>query len=263
MKTNRPRAVLATALATVLLSPLASAQSDNAANAAAQAQQIPRAPSPPAVSPRLPVNVDDPATVGSDPQQLEEPMASGRPPQSQAGAKAADPSAVAHADKWAQLDADGDGRISATEASAQSDVGSRFAMIDRDGDGFLSADEYRAHTTAMQRDDVPPPPPAHSQGATHAAAHSSVAQRDAWSRLDTDGDGRISSVEASLDQDFSAHLVAMDGDRDGFVTDAEYREFARTGPMSGDANIDEDDADDQAIDEAIDESDAADARDDE
>lgn len=264
MQTHRTRTVLAAALATALLSPLAWAQSDNA-NAAAQAQQVPRAPTPPAVTPRLPVNADDPATAVNDPQRLEAPMTSAPPPHSQATQNAAAPSAVARGDLWTRLDADGDGRISASEANADADVGSHFAMMDSDGDGFLSAQEYRAHAMAMQRDDVPPAPPAQSQGAGNAAAHSSVAQREAWSRLDTDRDGRISSVEASVDAQFSSHLSAMDANGDGFVSDAEYRAFARTAPMSGDANIDEeqdrydDPLTDEEIDEAIDEAeDAAD-----
>ena len=43
-------------------------------------------------------------------------------------------------------------------------------------------------TTAAK--DMPPT----SQGADHAAAHSSVVQRDVWSRLDADGDGQISAT---------------------------------------------------------------------
>jgi len=248
MKTTRTRNMLAAALATALLSPLASAQGDNAAgNAAAQAQQVPRPPLPPAVTPRLPVNAADPVTTATDQQHLEEPMISKPPQHSQAGERAADPSAVVQRDVWTELDADRDGRISATEAGADADFDTHFSMMDSDGDGFLSADEFRLHQRMVQGDDMPPPPPAQSHGAAKAAAHSSVVHRDAWSRLDTDGDGRISSVEASMDPTFSAHLSAMDADDDGFVTDAEYRAFARTSPTtgddayrtSGDANIDE------------------------
>lgn len=175
MQTDRIRTVLAAAVATALLSPLAWAQSDNAAQAAPQQdQQLPRAPSPPALT---------------DPQRLEDPM-SNPPPHSQAGGQVADPSAVARSDKWTQLDADGDGRISATEASA--------------------------------------------------------------------------------DPDFYTHLSVMDADGDGFVSAAEYREFVGTAPMSGDADIDEEqgprdvEADDEAMDGAIDQTEDAahDVRDD-
>lgn len=245
MKTTRTRNMLAAALASALLSPVAWAQSDNAAgNAAAQAQQVPRTASPPAVTPRLPVDATDQVTTATDQQRLEEPMTSNPPPHSQAGKRAANPSAVAQGDVWTHLDVDSDGRISATEFNTH------FSMMDRNRDGFLSVDEYRAQRPLVQGDTMPPPPPAQSQGAANAAANSSVVQREAWSRLDTDGDGRISSVEASMDSTFSTHLSAMDADGDGFVTDIEYRAFAQTTPTSGDdtyrtsgdANIDEDDA---------------------
>ncbi|HSM11354.1 MAG TPA: hypothetical protein VK827_07275 [Lysobacter sp.] len=245
MKTTRTRNMLAAALATALLSPLAWAQSDNAAgNAAAQAQQVPRPASPPPVAPRLPVDAADQVTTATDQQRLEEPMTSHPPQQSQASERAAEQSAVAQRDVWSELDVDSDGRISATEAGADAEFNAHFSMMDSNGDGFLSADEYRAQKRMVQGDDMPPAPPAQSQGAQNAAAHSSVVQREAWSRLDTDGDGRISSVEASMDPEFSTHLSTMDADDDGFVTDAEYRAFAQaTGDdayrTSGDANIDE------------------------
>ena len=235
MKTTHTRTMLAAALATALLSPLAWAQSGNAAgNAAAQAQQVPRPASPPPVTPRLPVDAADQVETATDQQRLEEPMTSNPPPHAQASERAADPSAVAQRDVWTQLDVDGDGRISAAEAAASADLNTHFSMMDSDGDGFLSADEYRLHQRMAQRDSVPPPPPAQSQGAAHAAPHSSVVQREAWAQLDTDGDGRISSVEASMDPTFSAHMSAMDADGDGFVTDVEYRAFARTALKSGD-----------------------------
>ena len=246
MKTTRTRNMLAAALATALLSPVAWAQSENAVgNAAAQAQQVPRLASPPPVSPRLPVDAADQVTTDTDQQRLEEPMTSSPPPHSQASERAADQSAVAQRDVWTELDVDRDGRISATEAGADADFNTHFSMMDSDGDGFLSADEYRAQQRMVQGDDMPPAPPAQSQGAANAAAQSSVAHREAWARLDTDGDGRISSVEASMDSTFSTHLSAMDADDDGFVTDAEYRAFAQTTSgddtyrTSGDANIDE------------------------
>lgn len=74
---------------------------------------------------------------------------------------------------------------------------------------------------------TPPPSPPQSQGAEHAAAHSSVVQRDLWTRLDADGDGRISTTEGATDAGFNARFAAYDADSDGFVTDAEYREGAK------------------------------------
>ena len=90
---------------------------------------------------------------------------------------------------------------------------------------------------------APPPPPVQSRGAEHAADHSAVVQRDAWGRLDADGDGMISADEGEVDADFSANFEMMDGDDDGFVSDAEFRASAKAG--TGDDAVDDvDDRDD-------------------
>ena len=77
------------------------------------------------------------------------------------------------------------------------------------------------------RDATETPTTMQSQGAAKAAAHSSVVQRDAWTRLDADADGRISPVEADADSAFGVDFDDMDTDDDGFVSDAEYRVFAK------------------------------------
>lgn len=88
---------------------------------------------------------------------------------------------------------------------------------------------------------APKPPPAKAQGADHAAAHSAVVQRDKWAQLDVNGDGRISGTEGDVDADFKANFEMMDEDKDGFVTDAEFRAQAKT--QHDDAR-DKDDGDD-------------------
>lgn len=239
MNTNRTCNLLAAALATALLSPLALAQSGNANDAAQQAQQVPSPPMSPEVTPQLPV-----ATDQADPQRAEDPMTSDvLPPQSQAGTQAAPPSDVAQRTVWAELDADADGKISAAEANADAEFNTHFAMMDSDADGFVSDAEYGAHARSMQGSgrmaDTPPPPPVQSQGAQNAASGSAVVQREQWAELDTDGDGRISSVEASLDPEFSSRFRTADVDSDGFVTDTEFRMSSENVQQSGDADIDE------------------------
>lgn len=75
--------------------------------------------------------------------------------------------------------------------------------------------------------DMPMTPPVKAQGATHARAHSSVATRDTWIRLDADHDGRISVTEAGVDGAFDNHFADMDTNHDGYVSDTEYRVFAK------------------------------------
>lgn len=89
-------------------------------------------------------------------------------------------------------------------------------------------------TTTEQADTtLPPPSPPRSQGAEHAAAHSSVVQRDLWTKLDADGDGRISTTEGAIDTDFQSGFATMDADQDGYVTDAEYRAAAKADMDAG------------------------------
>lgn len=230
-----PRHVLAAALVSALISPVALAQNGNAAATAHE-----RAGAMPAAQTRTDPR---PPKEMSDPQAVEAPMTSKAPPeQSQAADQAQPHSAVVQRDAWAELDADGDGRVSADEGSIDADFSGRFAAMDGDGDGFVTGQEYRASAKS-----VGPVPPAQSQGATHAAQQSSVVQRDLWSRLDADGDGRISSVEGSLDADFSSMFEMTDADADGFVTDDEYRSHAKV-RHSGDMTDEEEptnDADDE------------------
>lgn len=82
----------------------------------------------------------------------------------------------------------------------------------------------------------PPASPTQAQGPERAAEHSSVVQRDLWTRLDTNRDNRISTSEAAADTDFDATFTAMDMDEDGFVTEGEYRArpgAPTTGPTTG------------------------------
>ena len=98
-------------------------------------------------------------------------------------------------------------------------------------------DIHESATTTNQAETTPPPPPPpESQGAEHAAAHSSVVQRDLWTRLDTNGDGKISTGEGDADAAFSTDFSAMDTDGDGFVTDSEYRTAAKEDVRAGGAD---------------------------
>jgi hypothetical protein len=143
--------------------------------------------------------------------------------QSQGGVNAAAPSTAAQRDAWTRLDTDADGRISPVEADADSAFGLDFDDMDTDDDGFVSDMEYRVFAKTGTQDDTS----GQSQGAANAAAHSMVVTRDLWTRLDADADGRISADEADADAGFDSGFATMDSNRDGFVTDAEFRAHAK------------------------------------
>ncbi len=52
---------------------------------------------------------------------------------------------------WSQLDADGDGMLSKTEAAPVDALTRDFDTADTDKDGSLTADEYKAHLAGQQQ----------------------------------------------------------------------------------------------------------------
>ena len=54
-------------------------------------------------------------------------------------------SAVVTRDVWARLDLNADGKLSASELSADVKLNGSFAAMDSNNDGFVSQDEYRAY----------------------------------------------------------------------------------------------------------------------
>jgi Ca2+-binding EF-hand superfamily protein len=118
---------------------------------------------------------------------------------------------------FADLDADGDGQLDVTEAKGNAGVSARFGKIDANADGYLTLEEYRQFFTSQK-----------SQGELHAQAHSAVVTRDVWMKLDADNDGKLSSTEVSGNTTISGAFSTMDSNGDGFVTQAEYRAYAKT-----------------------------------
>ena len=117
---------------------------------------------------------------------------------------------------FADLDIDGDGQLSGAEATSNAGLHSRFATVDSDTDGFVTLEEYRKFYTSEK-----------SQGEVHAQAHSAVVTRDVWLKLDGNADGKLSSSEVSTNTGISGAFSAMDGNSDGFVTQAEYRSYTQ------------------------------------
>jgi hypothetical protein len=106
---------------------------------------------------------------------------------------------------YRHLDTDSDGRLSATEAGRDSAFNAAFNDMDTDADGYVSNNEYGEFAYKSE--------PTGSAGS--------------FAGLDKDKDGRVSSTEAGADATFDSGFAAMDGNGDGFVTDAEYQAHAQ------------------------------------
>jgi hypothetical protein len=119
-------------------------------------------------------------------------------------------------DWWKAADADGDGKISTVESTANAGLSSRFSTIDANKDGFVTSEEYRSFFTSEA-----------SKGETHAAANSAVVTRDLWVKLDANADSKISLTEAKANADLTGSFTDMDINADGFITQDEYRAFAQ------------------------------------
>jgi Ca2+-binding EF-hand superfamily protein len=212
------RTLLMAAIAAVVLAPSVHAQNSHGQGHAATHAQAPMTPPavPPTASDTAQEAMDSAKPVRNDSDRTDTPMT---PPVTAQGATHAQAhSSVVQRDTWAKLDTDHDGRISSAEAAVDSGFDTTFGDMDADGDGFISDSEYRTFAKASMDT---------SQGAEHAAGHAAVASRDVFSRLDTDGDGRISTAEAALDAGFSGMLSTMDANSDGFVSQDEYRAHAK------------------------------------
>jgi Ca2+-binding EF-hand superfamily protein len=238
----RTRNLLAIAMTTALLSPIAVAEKggvkvsgDVAGNATAQAaQELPRPTLPPqantTATDAVTQDTANPPTTSNDAadaadtamEQDESPMTTppAPPATAQGAAHAAAHSDVVQRDVWAKLDTDGDGQISATEGEVDADFKANFEMMDANDDGLVSDTEYR--TAAKTSGD-----PGTAQGAAGAASHSAVAVRDVMTRLDVNGDGMISTTEGEVDATFKTNFSTIDADGDGLITDAEYRAYAK------------------------------------
>jgi hypothetical protein len=155
--TTRNRHLLMLAMTAALAAPLVLAQdakvTGKGVDAPAAQEATPRLP-PPA----LPV----PAATAPAPQRLNESapplppeveeaaMNPSRPPPAKAetAPPAADRVSIRQRSKWAQLDVNGDGRISGTEGQGDADFKANFEMMDADKDGFITNTEYSARAKA-------------------------------------------------------------------------------------------------------------------
>lgn len=126
-----------------------------------------------------------------------------------------------------QVDANGDGRITAEELAAHR--AARFAGQDSDGDGVLSADEMKAAVLARVKERI------------EARIDRMIARRD------SDGDGAISLAEMQGGDGGERLIERLDTDGDGAISAEELaamkspfgkhrRGAGRPGPDSGPEN---------------------------
>lgn len=136
-----------------------------------------------------------------------------------AGAAVAAPQAnSAHADHGhgamqkthANLDTNQDGVIERSEAAAHPRMAAMFDRLDRNGDGKLEATER-------------PGKHGRTDKGRHGRHGSGVM---GWAvQLDTDGDGRVSRIEAA-DSRMAERFDQMDANRDGYLVASELRAHA-------------------------------------
>lgn len=110
-------------------------------------------------------------------------------------------------DRIVKADADGDGRISRTEAGSLRFIGEKFAEIDSNRDGYIVRSELTRYHERMRPQ--------------HEAERAKRAE-ERFAAADLNKDGKLSRVEVSekmprLEKSFAF----MDEDRDGFLTRAD------------------------------------------
>lgn len=153
---NRPLLVIA--ITAALMAPLAMAQnvSDAATPTTPQSQPAP-ATQAERTSEAL-LNTNAPPSVQQlneteppQPPEVEEAaMNPPKPPPANQGANTTDQWPAAKRSVWAQLDVDGDGRVSGSEGRVDADFQANFEMMDADRDGYVSDAEYRARVDAAE-----------------------------------------------------------------------------------------------------------------
>jgi Ca2+-binding EF-hand superfamily protein len=106
-----------------------------------------------------------------------------------------------------KADADGDGRISKTEAATLPRIGGKFADIDANRDGYIVRSELTKYHERMRPQ--------------REAEHAKRAE-ERFVAADLNKDGKLSRVEVSEKMPRLAESFAfMDEDRDGFLTRAD------------------------------------------
>ncbi len=135
-------------------------------------------------------------------------------PQAATGATVAE---KPRADRWLALDTNNDGVIDRAEAASRPMLAEHFDRMDRNSDGKLDRSEmHRGHGKHGRGGDRTG---AHKAGMAHPGRHGGVGR---YLALDTDGDGRISTLEAQSSK-LAERFPEVDRNKDGYLVRSELQ----------------------------------------
>jgi Ca2+-binding EF-hand superfamily protein len=111
--------------------------------------------------------------------------------------------------KFKAMDTNNDGMVSAAEHAAA--VTSMFGEMDADGDGKVTAAEMDARHAMMKPAKAKEPMTSNDAAMDHGAMHREMSSAEKIAKMDTDGDGMLSSAE----HDAGAKTMFSEMDTDG------------------------------------------------
>ena len=118
---------------------------------------------------------------------------------------------------WTTLDANKDGVIDRSEAAAHPMLAEKFDRMDRNGDGRLERSELgRGHGKRGPREGSGA---GRDRMTGYGGGHGGTAR---YIALDTDGDGRISKLEAASSP-LATRFADIDANKDGYLVRSELR----------------------------------------
>ncbi|MGQ0752699.1 MAG: EF-hand domain-containing protein [Betaproteobacteria bacterium] len=74
---------------------------------------------------------------------------------------------------------------------------------------------------------------AQKSGAGGTSASTTAAKKEAFSKLDKDGDGTINRIEAAADADAKSRFEQLDANKDGRLSRSEYEAWSKSAPAAG------------------------------
>lgn len=151
------------------------------------------------------------------------------------GGAAAHAKSPEHADGFVQIDTNADGQISQEELNEMAKL--RFARMDADGDGFLTATEMHSHkgkggdkrdAKMLKRCDANGDgtlDESELQKAADARGMKGVERR--MTRMDADKDGKLSLAEMTSSRGIGKMFARLDKDANGTLSAEEFKQMRK------------------------------------